>query len=107
MAIYSMGRRRVIVLLMLTSILLITLDLRGNTVDRPRPRAAFAVAAVAVRHRRRRTVSRPIVNAWDGITNYDDLQRENEALREQIDRQHGARDRGARRRSSSTRSCCS
>ena len=32
MAIYSAGRRRTMIILLLTSILLITLDLRGNAV---------------------------------------------------------------------------
>jgi rod shape-determining protein MreC len=88
MAIYSMGRRRVIVLLILTSILLITLDQRGNAVI-DRGRSAFSLVLepfdVAAR-----TISRPVINAWHGVTNYDELERENEALRAQIENQRGA-----------------
>ena len=83
-----MGRRRVIVLLLLSSMLLITLDLRGNAVI-DRARDAFSVI-ISPFDTAARTVSRPFVNAWDGITDYDRLRRENEALREQIDRQAGA-----------------
>ena len=35
-------------------------------------------------------MSKPIANAWYGITNYDDLQAENEALRDQVEHQKGA-----------------
>jgi rod shape-determining protein MreC len=88
MALYSMGRRRVILLLFLSSVLLITLDIRGNAaIDRMRSlfslvQTPFDTAA--------RTATRPIVNAWNGIVNYDDLRRENEALRARIDTQRGA-----------------
>jgi rod shape-determining protein MreC len=88
MAIYSMGRRRVIVLLILTSILLITLDQRGNAVI-DRTRDAFSLVLEPF-DAAADTISRPVVNAWNGIANYDDLRRENEALREQIDNQTGA-----------------
>ena len=88
MAIYSMGRRRVIVLLLLTSVLLITLDLRGNAViDRARSVMSLLLEPFDSASR---TISRPVVNAWHGITDYDQLKRENEALRAQIDNQRGA-----------------
>jgi rod shape-determining protein MreC len=88
MAIYSMGRRRIIALLLLSSILLITLDIRGNAaIDRLR--GGFSVIMTPF-DSAARAVSRPIVNAWNGITDYERLQRENEALQEQIDRQRGA-----------------
>lgn len=88
MAIYSMGRRRVIVLLILTSILLITLDQRGNAaIDRGR--SAFSLVLEPF-DTASRTISRPVINAWHGIANYDDLQRENEALRAEVDNQRGA-----------------
>ena len=45
MAIYSMGRRRVIALLVLSSILLITLDTRGNAVI-DRTRGVFSFTSV-------------------------------------------------------------
>ena len=34
-------------------------------------------------------ISQPIANAWNGITNYDDLKAENEALRDQVEHQKG------------------
>jgi rod shape-determining protein MreC len=88
MAIYSMGRRRVIVLLILTSILLVTLDQRGNAVI-DRSRSAFSLVLEPF-DAAARTISRPAINAWNGIANYDDLERENEALRAQVDNQRGA-----------------
>jgi rod shape-determining protein MreC len=84
-----LSRRRVVVLLILTSLLLITLDRRGNNVIVDKARQAFAViirpfdvAADAV--------SRPIADAWYGITNYDNLKTENEALHDQVENQKGA-----------------
>jgi rod shape-determining protein MreC len=88
MAIYSMGRRRVIVLLILTSILLITLDQRGNAVI-DRTRSLFSLVLEPF-DAAARTISRPVINGWNGVVNYDDLQRENEALRAQIENQRGA-----------------
>jgi rod shape-determining protein MreC len=85
----SLSRRRVVVLLILTSLLLITLDRRGNNAFIDKARQAFAVvlrpfdiAADAV--------SKPIANAWYGITKFDELREENEALRDQIEHQKGA-----------------
>ena len=49
MAIYSMGRRRVILLLVLTSILLITLDQRGNALI-DRSRSVFSLMTRAIRN---------------------------------------------------------
>lgn len=84
MAIYSVGRRRIIIALLLTSALLLTLDLRGTAViDRVRDVATEAMkpidSAVGV-------VTAPIERAWKGITEYDDLERRNEALQEEVDR---------------------
>lgn len=88
MAIYSMGRRRVIVLLILTSILLITLDTRGNAlIDRARSTLSLLLEPF---DSAARTIARPVQNAWNGIVNYDDLRRENEDLRAEIATQRGA-----------------
>lgn len=88
MAFSSLGRRRVIVLLILTSILLVTLDTRGNAlIDRSRSLLALALEPFDAAAR---TISRPVINAWHGISDYDDLVRENEALRAEIDTQRGA-----------------
>lgn len=84
----SLSRRRLLALLVLTALLLVTLDRRGNPIiDGARRGFAlvlrpFDIAAEAV--------SRPINNAWYGITHYDDLRRENQALQDQIDRGRGA-----------------
>ncbi len=84
MAIYSVGRKRVILGLLLTTVLLLTLDLRGNPViDNVRDGFSRVLnpveAATAV-------VTNPIERVWHGITNYDDLEQENLALQEQVDR---------------------
>ena len=80
-------RRRVILLLVLTSVLLITFNntssgLVGSVrtgfgyVFRP-----FKGAA--------RVVTRPIEHAWRGVTDYGDLRKENLSLRDQLARQAG------------------
>ncbi len=87
MPLYTPGRRRAIVLLLLTSILLLTLDLRGNAIF-DGARTGFnkfmdpleSAADVA---------TRPIRNAWHGIVDYQDVKDENERLQEQIDAQRG------------------
>jgi rod shape-determining protein MreC len=85
----SLSRRRVVVLLILTSLLLITLDRRGNNVAIDKARQAFSVIIrpfdIAAN-----AVSKPIANAWYGITHYNDLKIENEALHDQIEHQKGA-----------------
>ncbi len=84
MAIYSVGRRRVILALLLTSALLLTLDLRGNPfIDRGRDAVSRVMdpveSAVAV-------VTNPLERAWNGIVNFDEVERENQALQDQLDR---------------------
>ena len=87
MPLYTPGRRRAIILLLLTSALLLTLDLRGNALF-DAARSGFTTisepfeAAADV-------VTRPIRNAWRGITDYEDVLEENEQLRDQIDAQRG------------------
>ena len=84
-----LSRRRVVVLLVLTSLLLITLDRRGNNAIIDKARQAFAVVLrpfdVAAD-----AVSTPVANAWYGITHYSDVKNENEALRDQLENQKGA-----------------
>lgn len=82
MPLYTPGRRRAIVLLLLTSVLLLTLDLRGNAIF-DAARSGFntfmepleSAADVA---------TKPIVNAWRGITQYEDLRAENDRLRDRV-----------------------
>lgn len=85
----SLSRRRVVVLLILTSLLLITLDRRSNNVVIDKARQAFSVIIrpfdIAAN-----AVTKPIANAWYGITHYQDVKTENEALHDQIEHQRGA-----------------
>ena len=80
-------RRRVIVLLVLTSVLLITFNntstgLIGNT------RTAFGYVFRPFKGATR-VVTRPVRNAWRGVTNYGELERDNLNLRDQLARQVG------------------
>ncbi|MGD9702238.1 MAG: rod shape-determining protein MreC [Acidimicrobiia bacterium] len=83
----SLSRRRVLALLALTSILLITLDLRGNaTIDAAK--RSFSTIRSPMEDVGR-AISRPVKNAWRGITHYGELERENDRLRQQIEQQQG------------------
>lgn len=87
MAIYTVGRRRVIIGLLLSAALLLTLDLRGNPVlDTIRDGFSRAMAPV---ERAADVVTNPVQRGWNSYNNYDDLERENQALRDQLDRQRG------------------
>src|SRR3954452_11874931 len=87
MPLYTPGRRRAILLLLLTSILLLTLDLRGNAVF-DAARTGFnkfmdpleSAADVA---------TRPIRDAWHGIMDYEQVKDENERLQDELDAQRG------------------
>ena len=84
MAIYTVGRRRVIFALLLTCALLLTLDLRGNPVlDRARDGFSRVMSPV---ESATDVVATPLGRAWNGITEYDDLEAENQALQDQVDR---------------------
>jgi len=84
MAIYSVGRKRVILALLLTTALLLTLDLRGNAViDAGRDGFTQVMRPVETATG---VVTNPIERMWKGITDYDDLEEENLALQEQVDR---------------------
>jgi rod shape-determining protein MreC len=87
-AAYTVGRRRIIVLLLLTAVLLLTLDLRGNTLF-DTARSGFH-AALRPFETAAHVATQPVVDAWRGITRYDDLISENQRLQEQIDSQRGA-----------------
>src|SRR6056297_3505799 len=84
MAIYSVGRKLVMLALLLTTVLLLTLDLRGNPViDTVREGFSRAMGPVETATG---VVTNPIERVWHGVTRYDDLERENLALQEQVDR---------------------
>lgn len=85
MAIYSAGRRRTIVILLLTSVLLITLDLRGNAVfDGGRSGFQYALRPFEIAGE---VVARPISRAWRGMTQVDDLEDEVARLQDLVDQQ--------------------
>jgi rod shape-determining protein MreC len=84
MAIYSVGRKRIILALLLTTVLLLTLDLRGNPlIDAARDGFTQVMRPVEAATG---VVTNPIQQIWNGIIDYDDLERENLALQEQVDR---------------------
>lgn len=85
MAIYSVGRRRVIVALLLTTVLLLTLDLRGDNPVINAAREGFTLAMGPVESATG-VVTNPIERVWHGVANYDDLEAENAALQDQVDR---------------------
>jgi rod shape-determining protein MreC len=88
MASVPVGRRRIIILLILTSILLLTMDVRGNRfLDGSRSAFVWALSPVETAIR---VVARPIGSAWNGITNYSALEDEKVRLQELVDSQRGA-----------------
>jgi cell shape-determining protein MreC len=74
-------RRTAIIVMAVLTLLTMTLDLRGNAlIDRARSVTTDVFAPIkAVGD----SASRPLVNAWHGAFEYDDLRRENAQLREQ------------------------
>lgn len=85
MAIYSAGRRRTIIILLLTSILLITLDLRGNAVfNAARSGFSYAIRPFEIAGE---VVTRPVARVWSGITEVDELKARNERLQRLVDEQ--------------------
>ncbi len=83
----SLSRRRVILLVVLTCVLLITLDKRGNPVI-DRTRGVFA-RIIQPFDTATRAIALPIERAWNGVTNFDDVERENDALRDQLEHMKG------------------
>ena len=83
-------RRRVMVLIVVTCLLLITLDKRGNPIidglrsvfDRITQPVDTATNALVL----------PLERAWYGITNYEDLEDENARLRDQLEQVRGSQD---------------
>lgn len=83
----SLSRRRVIALVVLTCLLFITIDRNGNPVIN-RVRGVLATVLRPI-DTATEALTLPIERAWFGISNYDDLERENEALRDQIEQLRG------------------
>ena len=88
MAGLTINRRRAIVLLALTSVILLTLDLQGSSATSDL-RSAFGTIFNPIEDVVR-VVTRPVSNAWYGITHFDDVKSENRLLREKIAQQEGA-----------------
>lgn len=87
MAIYSAGRRRTMIILLLTSILLITLDLRGNAVfNAGRSGFSYAIRPFEIAGD---VVARPVERVWSGVTEIDQLKDDNARLQRRIDQQSG------------------
>lgn len=84
----SLSRRRVILLVVLTCVLLITLDKRGNPVI-DRARGVFSTLIMRPIDTATNTIVLPLERAWDGIMNYDDLKRERDALYDQVQHMRG------------------
>lgn len=83
MAIYSAGRRRTIIILLLTSILLITLDLRGNAIfNAARSGFSYAIRPFEIAGE---VITTPVARVWSGITEVDDLKAENARLQRLVD----------------------
>lgn len=83
MPIYTPGRRRTILILLLSSVLLVTIDMRGNALlDGARSGFDYVFRPFQIAGD---VVTRPIVRAWNGITRVDDLEAENRRLQDQWD----------------------
>ena len=81
MPLYTPGRRRAIVLLLLTSVLLLTLDLRGNAIF-DAARAGFNKAMRAVRVGGRRRDQPDPQRVARASRDYEDVEDENQRLRD-------------------------
>ena len=88
MAVAQSTRRRAIILLVLTSIILITLDLQNSSAISGL-RNVFGTIFRPVESTTR-VITRPISNAWHGIFDYNDVLDENDRLREKVAQQDGA-----------------
>lgn len=84
------GRSRfTLLLLVLTSVTVLTLDFRGSGIVNDL-RGAAATVFGPVRDAAT-WVARPFSNAWNGVFGYGDLEAENERLRERVDALEGQR----------------
>ncbi len=83
----SLSRRRVLALLTLTTILLLTFDLRGSaTIDSAKRTFSDLMGPLQDGGR---AATRPLERAWRGITEYERLKKENDELRQLVDAQTG------------------
>lgn len=84
----NLSRRRIVLLVVITCLLLITLDRRGNIVI-DKLRTGFDRITRPV-DTATETIVLPLERAWYGMTNYEDLEAENARLRDEIARMKGA-----------------
>ena len=83
------GRSRLtIALLVLTSIVLLTADFRDAAVIQSARRVAGTVFSPL--RGAAETASSPFSNAWHGITDYGDIEKENDRLRRQVEKAKGS-----------------
>lgn len=88
MAIYSAGRRRTMVILLLTSVLLITLDLRGNAVfNAARSGFEYALRPFEIAGE---VIAQPVSRVWRGMTAVDELEAEVARLQDLVDQQRAS-----------------
>lgn len=85
---YSFTRRRMIVVLLLTSILLVTLDMRDSGFVSG-VRDTFGTIFRPV-EKLTNVVTKPVSNAWRGVLEYGDLRKENLALKDLLVKQEGS-----------------
>ena len=81
-------RRRAILLLALTSVILITMDLRGSALINL-TRSTFGIVFRPIEGATR-VVTRPMQNAWNGMTHYNEVVDENHRLKDLIAYGEGA-----------------
>lgn len=82
------GRSRLtLALLVISSILVLTLDFRDSEIVQGARRVASS--AFSPLRGVAETATEPFTNAWDGITNYGDLEAENERLRARLEELEG------------------
>lgn len=81
-------RRRAILLLALTSVILITMDLRGSALINV-TRSTFGILFRPIEGATR-VVTRPMQNAWNGMTHYNEVVDENHRLKDLIAYGEGA-----------------
>ncbi len=81
-------RRRAILLLALTSVILITMDLRGSALINF-TRSSFGIVFRPIESATR-VLTRPMQNAWNGMTHYNEVVEENHRLKDLIAYGEGA-----------------
>ena len=85
---FLQGRRGIIAALVVTSLVLITLDLRGSSmIDGAR---SVSVDLIAPIRGVMSAIFSPVRRAWHGIVDYESVKEENDRLRERVEEQEGA-----------------